>query len=516
MKKMTFSEKQQTISAYTACGLLLCLLAFLCFYRLGAKYVDPWDEARHGVNAYEMLREGNLFQNTYLYEPDYYNLKPPLSMWCQMLSFLIMGANPFSLRFYSGLCYMLLAIVCGRFAWKRYGRLAAVLTIALFSANTTPFAAHMVRAGDADSLYVLFFTLAMLFMIQIPKKQSKLFLCGIFFALAFLTKSYHAGVIALIGGLYLILTGEIKRIKLKTWLLFLASCAVPVLIWAVPRFLVDKTVFFREMLLTDVLGRTDGTLQNNVQPFGWYAEYYLGVMSGKLTIYLWALVVIVAAVFLFTLGKKKEELLPYKNEAIAYALWILVPFLAFSAVSNKLLWYLYPVTIPLLLCAAALLSRLLLEKRLFALLRLAAAFLVCICIFVYARDVYGTIRNQTKEAGNEFQNLIRDTAGKLKKEEGEHVKIAASVVYSQEENGKINSDWAGQDVFVAESEGDIRCKQGGLRWMAQEILQPSDVDVRLIFFAKDCEYLLLVQSTAPPDGLEKYGETENYVVYRWY
>ena len=40
---------------FFAVGVLV--LAFYCFRCLDVKYVDSWDEARHGVNAYEMILE---------------------------------------------------------------------------------------------------------------------------------------------------------------------------------------------------------------------------------------------------------------------------------------------------------------------------------------------------------------------------------------------------------------------------------------------------------------------------
>ena len=515
MKKIELSEKNKTGVALVLCTALLCLIGFFCFYKLAVKYVDPWDEARHGVNAYEMLKEGSLFRNTYLYEPDYYNLKPPLSMWCQMISFFILGANSFSLRFYAALCYLILCAVCGRYMWKHYGRLEAVIALGLMAANTTPFAAHMVRAGDADSLYVLLFTLAMLFMMQIPKKQSNLIFCGLFFSLAFLTKSYHAGIIAVIGGLYLIVTGEIKKIKPKMWLGFIAACVVPILMWAVPRCMVDGLAFFKEMLLTDVLGRTDGTLQNNIQPFGWYAEYYLGTMSGKLMIYLWALIGIQAGCFICCVGRTKEELSARKNEIIAYCLWIFVPFVAFSAVSNKLLWYLYPVTVPLLLALAVMAAAVIRDKRIFLPLRTVAAVLVCLCICFYAKDVFATIQSQTAVAGNEFQNFIKDTAQKLRDEYGQETEIYGAVVYGVDETGAVQSEWAGQDVFVAEAYGDIICRQGGISYIAEQISQRTDQGVKLVFLAKDSEALLDTMDVALPEHFVKYAESEGYVVYEW-
>jgi len=509
MKNRKISEKKKTIGALFACALLFALLAFLCFYKLGVKYVDPWDEARHGVNAYEMLKSGKLFQNTYLYEPDYYNLKPPFSMWCQMVSFLILGVSPFSLRFYSGLCYLITAAVCARFLWKRYGRVEAVLGLGLLACNTTPFAAHMVRAGDADSLYVLLFTLAMLFMIQIPEKQSNLYLCGLFFALAFLTKSYHAGVIAVIGGLYLIASGEIKKMKAKTWLYFAASCILPLLVWAVPRFMADGTAFFKAMILTDVLGRTDGTLQNNIQPFGWYAQYYLGTMSGKLMIYLWALMVDVAGLFLLSIGKTKEERKAQSREVIAYALWILIPFLAFSAVSNKLLWYLYPVTIPLLLVMAVVSGKVIKEEQLTIPLRALAAILAAVCITVYGKDVYTTIHKQTEVEGNDFQNLVRLTSSGLREQYGSETTLYAAVIYGPDENGSRSTDWAGQDVFVAESSGDLKCLSGGDAALSQTA--DDNGAIGILFLSRQYEQEWI---TTPAAGdYIRYEESAENVAY---
>ena len=52
-----------------------CLtLAFFCFRCLDVQYVDSWDEARHGVNAYEMIQNGDYIRHTYNYQTDDWNL----------------------------------------------------------------------------------------------------------------------------------------------------------------------------------------------------------------------------------------------------------------------------------------------------------------------------------------------------------------------------------------------------------------------------------------------------------
>lgn len=62
--------------------LLLALLTaggFLLFTNLGETGISDCDEARHGINAYEMMQSGDYVVTTYRGEPDYWNLKPPLT-----------------------------------------------------------------------------------------------------------------------------------------------------------------------------------------------------------------------------------------------------------------------------------------------------------------------------------------------------------------------------------------------------------------------------------------------------
>lgn len=474
--------------------LIIAVIAFLAFYKLDVKYVDPWDEARHGVNAYEMANGGSLFQNTYLRQADYYNLKPPLSMWCIMLGMAVFGNGVFALRFYSALCYVILAIAAGLWL-RRYGRLESLLGMAFLAVNTTAFQAHMIRAGDADSLFVLLFTLAMLCMMRIPEKKYYLYLCGLFFALAFLTKSYHAGMIAAVGGLYLVLTGQIKKLSVKNWLLFLASIVVPILMWAVPRAMVDGTVFFQKMWETDVLGRTDGTLQNNIAPFTYYLEYYLGAASGKVTPYLCAFVVCLLGVFL----ANKHFTWKNREAYIGWTLWILVPFLGFSMVQNKLLWYMYPVLIPVLLAAGVFSARILKSENLLTAMKVVFGAAVAVILLYYTNDVVGIIRSQ---GSNEFQQLVRTVA-----EDDANKGCRVYVDYNLTEDGKINSDWSQQDVFVAEAYGDFECVNGGHFGLK---LQSTYLGEKgLLFAGRDVsgEYEALY------DDFEVVEESENYRVY---
>lgn len=503
--------------------LLTAWLAFLCFYKLDVKYVDPWDESRHGVNAYEMLREGNFIKSTYLYETDYYNLKPPLSMWTIMASMLIFGKTVFAMRFPSVLCYLVLAVSAAVFLRKRYGRMPALFCLAFLCANTTPFLAHMVRAGDADSLYVLIFTLAMLCMLKIGEDQRNLYLCGFLFALAFLTKSFHAGVIAVIGGLYLIFTGEIRKMKPAVWGKFAASAAVPIGIWGVLRYLTDKTAFFEKMWYTDVVGRSGQGFGSNEAGFSYYFSYYLGKMSGRAQIYLLALLIIIAGgIFAVWHEKKKTKetiwtvckKTVFHRDVIGFGLWILIPALAFSAVSTKLLWYQYPAVTALLIGAAVVAGRILGEEAMPGAVRGILLCAVFACAGFYSLILAGTFHNYGINGAqtNEFQLLIQDVA--KDKETGGFP--AYVVMETEQQEDPYHDQWAQQDVFLAEAYGDYLCRQGGVEALLSDLEGEAPGVYEGILFTTEEYYRTEAENLLREKGMraEVLGGRGGYVAVR--
>ena len=504
------------------CVCLFAWLAFLCFYKLDVKYVDPWDEARHGVNAYEMLKQGSLVKSTYLYQTDYYNLKPPLSMWSIMLSMVLFGKSVWTLRLASVICYLCLALCVVCFARKRYGRLPALFSLALLCANTTPFIAHMVRAGDADSLYVLLFSLAMICMLQIRDDHRKLYLCGFLFALAFLTKSFHAGLIAVIGGLYLLLTGLFKKIRLKEYVLFILSFGAPIGLWVIARLCTDGTAFLKEMWLTDVLGRSQSGFGSNEAGFSYYFSYYLGNMSGKVPVYRVVLGLLLVSCLILAVmsfvqkhrtkhGADGNGTKSVKDDMIGFSLWILIPALAFSVVRTKLLWYEYPA-ITALLIAAGIAAGLVCEKKMLPVgIRVALGAVLLVTAGYYSHDLLQTFEQYGKDGymTNDFQLLIEETANGAQKY-GTEIKESAkkadepgankeiektgkqgATVYAyralttEDPEKPVDTQWAQQDVYVAEAYGDYICENDGWDHMLEDMKDGSEEDCRILFTTQE-------------------------------
>lgn len=418
--------------------------AMLCFLRLDVGYVASWDEARHGISAYEMLQNKNFIVNTYNYDVDYWNLKPPFSFYGIMLGFGLFGYSVMGLRFYSALSYFLICILCALFAKKHHGKLSSLLTLAFLCCNQLMLETHGARAGDADALYQLFFTIAMLAMMEISEKHNRSYICGVCFSLAFLTKSYHAGIILVIGALYMLITGMITKFKVKEWIFFVLSMAIPAGAWIIARFTQDGLTFFMTMLTEDVLSRSSVASEGHTGSAFFYIERYF--LDGGMIYWLLLLVILAAGVYL--IFKKKESLKPYTG----YLLWLFVPLVAFSVVSTKLNWYNYPILVPLCMLAAIGIGRYMeSDAGKWQKIALAAT--------VFVLGIYGY---RTFDAailsihGDALQTFIAESVDREDEIAGANAYIQ---VRQEMEDGSV---WNQNNNFIAEIEGDFKCKPHGV------------------------------------------------------
>ena len=425
---------------------LAAFAAMLCFLRLEVAYVASWDEARHGVSAYEMIQNKNFIVNTYNYDVDYWNLKPPLSFYGIMLGFGIFGYSVTGLRFYSALSYFLICILCSLYVKKHHGKWSSLLTIAFLCCNQLMLALHGARAGDADALYQLFFTIAMLAMMEIPENKSRSYICGVCFSLAFLTKSYHAGIILVIGGLYMIISGQITKFKIKEWILFVLSMAIPAGVWGIARFTQDGLTFFMTMLTEDVLSRSSAASEGHTGSALFYIERYF-LNLGQIY---WILLLVILAAGIYMILKKKESIKPYTG----YLLWLFVPLAAFSLVSTKLNWYNYPILVPLCMLAAIAIGNTLQYEKLDLKWKKIILTATLIAVGFYG---YRTFDEAILSIhGDSLQTFIADSVEREEKIVGANAFIQ---VRQEMEDGSV---WNQNNIFIAEIEGDFRCKPYGV------------------------------------------------------
>ncbi|MCR5654777.1 MAG: hypothetical protein K6G07_03975, partial [Lachnospiraceae bacterium] len=186
-------------------------------------------------------------------------------------------------------------------------------------------------------------------------------------------------------------------------------------------------------------------------------SYYLGRMSGELQVYLVALVLLLLGMVLAL--RKNGGLKALKNsDVLGFALWILVPALAFSAVRTKLLWYEYPAVTALLIASAVVCGLVVNDAKQTKLVRegmwlfvMGTAMVFSIRLLLIFHN-YGIGGNQI----NEFQRTIIEVA--VFNDDTKSMPVYRAL----EEDGEVMTNWAQQDVFVAEAYGDYICRNGGM------------------------------------------------------
>jgi 4-amino-4-deoxy-L-arabinose transferase-like glycosyltransferase len=418
---------------------LLALAAFNLFYQLGSFPIYSWDEARHGVSAYEMLKNHNYIVNTYRGHADYWNLKPPLSFWAIIAGYKLAGFNALGLRMSSAVFALLTIIIVAGFTYKKYGKAASIISMLVLVTCTQYITNHAARTGDADSLFIFLFSVSVISLLQLDQNRKWLYVSGISFALAFLTKSWHAGNIAVIIALYLFLTRKYKQLTVQNWILFMMCLAAPIFIWGVIRFQYDGLRFFQGMVYYDLFHRSSTPIEGHVGGF----SYYFLILS-RFFIY-WILVLGLLSVW-FVFKRNGTFTFLKGQETIGIGLWVLIPFILFTFAKTKIRWYIMPVYPPLSILAGALASKLLQKGKWKQRMILLAAVL---SVSLYYES--GIISYLQHPALDLKQSLIDMTAKKGK------VKNDPLFIYHP--SGK--AVWSQSDVLSAELVDNFHIKNGG-------------------------------------------------------
>lgn len=417
--------------------LLLAVFMFVAFYRLGAPKIENWDEARHGVNAYEMLANHDYILSTYGFSPDYYNLKPPLSYWLIALSYKTFGFNAFALRFYSALSYFLTGVLVSLSLKKHHGNISSLVSLLLFTMSYDLFIHQMARTGDADALYVLFYTIAMLSTIEyVDKEKPKyLYFASFAFSLAFLTKSFHAGCIVVTMAMILLLSKKLRTLSWKTWLVSIACALLPILVWASARYGKDGFTFIKAMFSYDFFARTSQSLEGHTGSYWYYVQGMLDYWSVSVSL--------VLLLIGFHIQVKSRTQIPARY--IAYITWGIIPLVLFSIAKTKLLRYVYPANIALIIIGSISFSNFLqMPKQ-----NLRKILLSCSLILVILYNIAVNARIVIKAPNDSpVQTFILHTMNR-------------ESLYLGKDCYIDTKDWQQSELLQAELSGGVKCISGG-------------------------------------------------------
>ncbi len=433
---------RKNILFYATVTILTILLVFLHFHKLGVESVKSWDESIYGVNGLEMLKTGEYIVNTYGYTPDFFNLKPVLWPQIIMLGFKAFGRNMIGLRVFSSLFMIITAALCTFFSYRKYGRKSALFVLLCFTANRHMIIYHCGRSGDADSLFVLLCTLAFLALSDTKKGAKRLYICALCFSFAFLTKSFHAGVIATVVILFLLSSGEYRKLHIRDIALCFLTAVLPVICWAGFRYAKDGTAFFKTMFSYDLIGSVSGPLEGHEGNLFFYIKNLLIRSPMVLACSLMILPAFVRYPKRFYANKTRYALL----------LSAFMPFVMFSIARTKLNWYVYPCFPPLIVLAADCLEELL-QFRNKRSARLMVGLAVALCLVASAftfRTVY-EIKPQDKVLIS-IQDILKKT--------GEYNGEILYQHYVDPETQLMHKKWRPSALFTFELNSSLRPRNG--------------------------------------------------------
>lgn len=162
--------------------ILLAIIAFPLFAYLDYLPIRLWDESRLAVNSYEMFKSGNWLILTFKGEPDFWNAKPPMMIWMQVLSMKLVGISELALRLPSAFAAVFnCLLIFWFFAVKHKNTLLGLFACLVLVTCIGYVRQHGTRTGDFDSLLVFFTTAYSLFyFLYLEEDKRKYFYAFIF------------------------------------------------------------------------------------------------------------------------------------------------------------------------------------------------------------------------------------------------------------------------------------------------------------------------------------------------
>lgn len=347
-----------------------------------------------------MMERGSWIVPYYNGEMDYWNTKPPLINWLQILSMKTFGINEFAIRFPSALAGLFTVLFVFWFLKKHFNILAgfAGSLVLLTSVGFVTF--HGARTGDTDALLTFFMTVSYLVILDIFISKSisrkKIIVLTVSFMLGFLTKSI--AVFLFIPGVFIFAwmferNYFKKLIKLKIiWISVITIISV-----AVGYILLRNSLQpgYLDLFFHSDLGRVGTTIEKHQGPFWFYIDQLVNKR------YSFWILFFVLSILVLTAKIKNEK----SNVVLKYTASLSLFYLSFISISvTKLEWYDLPL-FPLFALSISVFFYLLLEKVQLTGIKTIVAFLVL--FFIPYKHVFGL--SQTNHYTSfEMQNEIKE------------------------------------------------------------------------------------------------------------
>lgn len=359
----------------SASALDLSLLAlfslFFLLFNLHTGSLASWDESLYAQVALEAVRAGNWLDLTWQGQP--WVDKPPVTIWATAFLYTLFGVHEWTARLFSALCgagTVLFVYLLGR---ELFGRWAGFVS-ALVLLSSIHFI-RMVRFGMTDGPMTFFVTASLYFFWKGRSRETDWVWAGVFFGLAFLTKSFAALFVPAAAAVYMLLSGDFSAVRSRyAWLGFLAALAL-VLPWNLYVASHRTAMYLEESLGKHFLGRTTQALEGHSGT--WY--FYIRTMLNKFRP--WILVGVFAAPFFIVQAARRKG-----REYAFVAGWMIAVFAIVTVMKTKLHWYVLPIYPALSIAIGWCLARWVPEKRRAL---VVAGFLAVMAVHIFKSGALG-------------------------------------------------------------------------------------------------------------------------------
>ncbi len=315
-------------------AILVVIASFILFPKIKGSPLNDWDEARHAINALEMLRSGNWITLTYGHNPDFANIKFPLGAWLIGINYKLLGINEFSVRLWSVIFTISTTVVVYLWGSVVKNRNMGLLAALIFISSMQVVGAHAGTTGDYDAGASFFLTSALfMFWLSYTTKRQSFFLCSMAaVGLGTMYKSFVPSFIPLvIIFIFLLFSPERKRYFNPKTLGYSALIILGIISpWLIARSASDSS-FLGKLLNLDYWDRLTQAVDNHSAPF-WF---YVAQLKDGFFPWVYALpLAIIVAFKKYARGRDENYL------------FLLISFFTilfiFSIASTKNFWYILP------------------------------------------------------------------------------------------------------------------------------------------------------------------------------
>jgi len=330
---------------------LSALVYMPIFGHLDDLTIRLWDESRLAINAYEMFNNGNYLVTHHNGNPDMWNTKPPLLIWCQVAFMHLIGCNELAVRLPSAFaalftCFLLMWIAIYFLKDKWLGFIAVLVLI-----TTEGYINHhATRTGDYDAMLTLFTTAGCFSFFLYCETLKRHFLYGVFvfFMLGVLTKSVACLMFLPALAIYAFVRRQvIPLLKNKHFYLGLIAFLIPVISYYLLREVYNPG-YLLKVWHNELGGRYMTVIERHDHEF-WFYYYWLKTYDFKT----WHLLVPCGVIV--GLAVKNSKI----NRLTLFCCIVVVTF--FFVITNaqtKICWYVVPLFPFLALIVALFISQL--------------------------------------------------------------------------------------------------------------------------------------------------------------